>query len=117
MAQRTIVTITDDIDGGDADETVKFGLDGDTYEIDLSTANAATFRQAFAPFKAAARRVKTAGTAGKADPRAASPARRTPPGATNGIREWARDNGFSVSDKGRIPGNVLDAYKVATSSK
>lgn len=110
MAQKHIVQLIDDIDGGEASETVSFSLDGTNYEIDLSEKNAARLRDALAEFVGHARR-------GNRAPRAAASAtsRRSRNGRgdreqTAAIREWARKNGFKVGEKGRIPGDVLEAY-------
>ncbi|MGF7238574.1 MAG: histone-like nucleoid-structuring protein Lsr2 [Frankia sp.] len=112
MAQKTIVALIDDLDGGAADETATFGLDGVTYEIDLSEKNATTLRAAFAPFVASARR-----TGGRTTRRATTTARPTAQSGgsdeTSAIREWARANGHTVSDRGRIAATVVDAYRKA----
>jgi len=110
MAQKTIVILTDDIDGGEADETVTFALDGVTYEIDLNAENAARLRDAMAQWIGHARRVGGRRAAG---------ARRSSGGAALSrsesakIREWARENGYKVSDRGRIPAEVKEAYDAA----
>jgi|1185.fasta_scaffold33528_2 hypothetical protein len=111
MAQKTIVQLIDDLDQSAADETVAFGLDGANYEIDLSTANAAKFRDALASYVANARRI------GRNGSRASSPARRSGRGSARtdreqlqAIREWGRKNGWSVNSRGRIPADLLDAY-------
>jgi hypothetical protein len=107
MAQRTIVHLVDDVTGEDADETVAFALDGQPYEIDLSSDNAARLRDSLAEFVASAR--KPAG--GAARPARRGSARRATD--TGDVRAWARENGFSISERGRIPSNVLDAYQAA----
>ena len=111
MAQKVTVTLVDDLDGGTAEDTVEFGIDGVSYEIDLSTSNAAKLRDSLADYVSHARK---AGGRRKA----AGPARRASSGGrasvdreqNAAIREWARKNGFNVSDRGRIPAEVLDAY-------
>lgn len=108
MAQRVNIILVDDIDGGDADETVTFGLDGSTYEIDLSSKNAAKLRDAVAPYVGHARKVT-----GRR-----SPGGRRAAGAGNGpsardIREWARANGWNLSDRGRVAAEVRQAYEAA----
>jgi Lsr2 len=110
MAQKTIVQLIDDIDQGEAEETVSFAIDGASYEIDLSAKNAAKLRDTLAIYVANARR-----SGRGAAPRNGSAPRRGRPGRcdreqTQAIREWARKNGFKVGEKGRIPGNVLEAY-------
>jgi hypothetical protein len=107
MAQRTIVHLVDDVSGGDADETVAFALDGQPYEIDLSSENAARLRESLAEFVASAR--KPAG--GGARPARRGSSRRA--NDTGDVRSWARENGFAISERGRIPSNVLDAYAAA----
>ena len=111
MAQKVTVTLVDDLDGGTAEETVEFGIDGVSYEIDLSAGNAGKLRDSLADYVSNARK---AGGRRKAP----SPARRASSGGrasvdreqNAAIREWARKNGFNVSDRGRIPAEVLDAY-------
>ena len=110
MAQKHIVQLIDDLDGGPADETVNFALDGSNYEIDLSEKNAARLREAFAEFAASGRRVNRGSRA-----RSGAAPRRARNGRgdreqTAAIREWARKNGYKVGEKGRIPGDVLQAY-------
>jgi hypothetical protein len=107
MAQRTIVHLVDDVTGEDADETVAFALDGQPYEIDLSADNAARLRDALAEFVASARKP----TGGGGRPARRGSARRA--NDTGDVRSWARENGFSISERGRIPSNVLDAYHAA----
>lgn len=108
MAQRVQVLLVDDIDGGDASETVSFALDGVSYEIDLSDTNAARLRDDLASWVGHARR---AGGQRKAP-------RRVPGGVPrrsdlSEIREWARQNGHKVSDRGRISAAVQAAYDKA----
>ena len=109
MAQKVQVVLVDDLDGGTADETVSFALDGVSYEIDLSTANAAQLRDAFASWVGNARRVggrsRTSGGSGRR-----SGSGRAPAGESSAIREWARGNGFTVNERGRIPAEVKAAY-------
>ncbi len=107
MAQRVQIILEDDIDGGDATETVTFGLDGVTYEIDLNEKNASSLREAFAPYVGAARRVagrRSSGTSAR---------RPSDKGELTKIRQWARANGHQVSDRGRISQTVRDAYAKA----
>lgn len=108
MAQKVTILLVDDVDGSEAAETVTFALDGKTYEIDLNEKNAEKFRDALAPWLGHARRVS--GTPGRA--------RRSTSGSSSkgnlkDVREWARENGFEVSERGRIPANVQDAYDAA----
>jgi hypothetical protein len=109
MAQKITVALEDDIDGGPADETVRFGLGGADYEIDLSKKNAAAFRRKIAPFIEHARR---AGRGPRRRPgRTASSRERSAD-----IRAWAKDQGITVSDRGRIPASVAEQYDAAQGS-
>lgn len=106
MAQRVHIVLEDDIDGGDATETVLFGVDGVNYEIDLSDKNAAKLRDALAKYLGSARRTT---------PRARRSARRNVSGpSTAQIREWARNSGYDVSDRGRISAEIRAAYEAAS---
>lgn len=107
MAQRVQIILEDDIDGGDATETVTFGLDGVTYEIDLNDTNAVALRDALAGYVGAGRRVAGRRSSGS------SSSSRSNSGELAKIREWARSNGFQVSDRGRISKKVRDAYAKA----
>ncbi|MDQ1620824.1 MAG: hypothetical protein QOE19_3393 [Actinomycetota bacterium] len=107
MAQKVQVILVDDIDGGSAEETVSFSLDGVSYEIDLSTANAAKLRDSFAPYVGTARRI--GGRAGRARSRRSGGA----DNRTSEIREWARANGHKVNERGRIAADVVAAYDQA----
>jgi hypothetical protein len=112
MAQKIQVLLVDDLDGGDADETVNFALDGTTYDIDLSSANAAKLRDALAPYVGHARRAPRG--SGRLSS-ASRPARtaRVDREQTQAIRAWARKSGHQVSERGRIPAGVLDAYNAS----
>jgi len=99
MVKRTKIVIEDDVDGGPATTTIRFAVDGTSYEIDLNDANATKMREAFAPWQAHATKV------GGASSR--RPARRN---NTAAIREWANANGFTVSSRGRVPVEVKEAY-------
>jgi hypothetical protein len=104
MAQKVHITLEDDLDGGDAAETVAFGLDGRSYEIDLNDKNAKALRDALAKYVAAARR---SGRGGKARSR-------TQLGTSaREVRDWARSNGYKVPDRGRIPSEVREAFEAA----
>lgn len=115
MATITTTTLVDDLDGSEAADTVAFALDGVSYEIDLNEENAEKLRDALAGYVAGARRVDGSRRAGRA--KAAKPARgsRTAPDReqTAAIREWARANGFEVSERGRLSANVLAAFEAA----
>lgn len=107
MARRTIVQLEDDLTGGDADESLSFGLDGKLFEIDLNEENARQLREALAPYIAAGRSSRGARTAtrggagghGEVDP------------AT--IRAWAQANGYAVSTRGRVSRELREAYAKA----
>ncbi|WP_375476644.1 Lsr2 family protein [uncultured Jatrophihabitans sp.] len=106
-----VVELTDDIDGGKADQTVSFTFNGTNYEIDLSKKNVSAFGKVIKPYVDHGRRVRANGRKPGATSRArssASPARSRVD--LPQIREWAKSNGYEVSDRGRIPGNVIEAY-------
>ncbi len=108
MAQTIQVLLIDDLDGGEAADTVRFGLDGTEYEIDLSAAHSEELRKALAHYLAHARRA--GGTA-----RSAARSRRgSAAGDTAKVREWAKGQGIEVKDRGRVPADVLEQYKTAT---
>ncbi|EFC80220.1 Lsr2 family protein [Parafrankia sp. EUN1f] len=114
MAQKTIVSLIDDISGETADETIRFGLDGAQYEIDLSEENATKLRESLASFVSAGRRSGGRAGSGRRGPRAASPrAAAAAADRTADIREWARDNGYTVSDRGRIASTIVEAFEKA----
>lgn len=110
MARKTYVELVDDIDGEKADQTVTFSLDGVSYEIDLSEKNAETLREEIGAWTAKARRVggrrstKSAGSSSRGGNDSAR------------IREWARENGYDVPDRGRVAGNIRKAYEEANGS-
>lgn len=106
MAQKVQVILLDDLDGGTADETVSFSLDGVAYEVDLSKENAGKLRDTFAPYVGVARRA--GGRRGRRGQGARSG--RTD---TSAVRDWARGQGLKVSDRGRIPSDILEKYEAA----
>ncbi|WP_425955985.1 histone-like nucleoid-structuring protein Lsr2 [Xylanimonas sp. McL0601] len=110
MVQKTQVVLFDDIDGAEADETVTFALDGVSFEIDLTSAHASELREALATWIGHAR--KSAGRAAAA-PRSAGRRTTADRAQLAKIREWARDNGFKVSDRGRISAEVVAAFEAA----
>ena len=112
MAQKVQVVLLDDLDGGEASETMTFSLDGASYEIDLSAGNAATLREALAPYVGVARRTSARRRRPSSDGRRSS-GRASGRGSTPEIRAWARANGYQVSDRGRINSEVLEAYEAA----
>ncbi|GHF25433.1 MULTISPECIES: histone-like nucleoid-structuring protein Lsr2 [Streptomyces] len=101
MAQRVVVTLSDDIEGGEAAETVAFGLDGKSYEIDLNTANAKKLRKLLAPYVAAGRKKSRSGRVYRRTSVAPDPA---------AVRAWARSHGMDVPPRGRIPKKVYEAF-------
>ena len=103
MAQRVHIVLEDDIDGSEAAETVSFSLDGVSYEIDLSQANAGKLRDDLARWVGHARRVGGRKAAGK----------KPKGGAANDIRAWALAQGMQVSARGRVPAEVREAYEKA----
>lgn len=110
MAKQIIHKLVDDLDGGDADETVKFALDGVQYEIDLSAKNAEKLRNVFAPYVAAGVRVGRGGVvvggrAARGRGNAAADREQN-----KAIREWAKKAGKAISDRGRIPQEIVDEY-------
>ncbi|WP_424891549.1 histone-like nucleoid-structuring protein Lsr2 [Streptomyces sp. XH2] len=104
MAQRVVVTLSDDIDGGEAAETVTFGLDGKSYEIDLNTANAKKLRAVLTPYLEAGRKQSRSGKAYRRTSVAPDPA---------AVRAWARSHGMDVPPRGRIPKRVYEAFNSA----
>ncbi|MCQ8772396.1 Lsr2 family protein [Streptomyces sp. KLMMK] len=110
MAQKVQVLLVDDLDGGEADETVTFALDGKTYEIDLTTANADKLRGLLEPYTRSGRRTggRAAGARGKVRAAAAAGSPDTAK-----IRAWAKKNGYSVNDRGRVPADIREAYEKA----
>jgi hypothetical protein len=106
MAQKVNIVLVDDIDGSGADETITFGVDGATYEIDLNSANAGKLRDALASYVGHARKV-----GGRRNSRRSS----SSVGGTSAaeIREWARSNGHDVPERGRVSADVRAAYEAA----
>ncbi|MFD4009203.1 Lsr2 family protein [Brachybacterium paraconglomeratum] len=105
MARRTHVTLVDDVDGSAATSTVTFSLDGVSYEIDLSDENAEKMREEIGEWAAKARRVGGRKAAGARRPSADNDAAK--------IREWAKENGYTVSARGRVSSEVREAYTAA----
>ena len=109
MAQKVQVMLVDDIDGSTADETVTFALDGISYEIDLTEEHAKALRESFAEWVGHARR-----SGGRKTPaRRGGTARASDSGDAGKIREWARENGYEVSERGRISAEIREAYEKA----
>jgi hypothetical protein len=116
VASRTIVALIDDLDGGEADETVSFALDGVEYDIDLSVNNANGLRKVLAEFIESGRR--SSGRKNRGTPAVT----RTKIDAggdkaqNQAIRNWARNQGYSVSDRGRIPADLVEKFQEAHSA-
>jgi Lsr2 len=104
-----VVELTDDLDGSPANETVTFGLDGTDMEIDLSEQHAKALRAALQPYVAAARKAGGTGRGRRRGGR--GPAR--DPDQIRVIRDWARQQGMDVSERGRIPAKIEQAYHAA----
>lgn len=106
MAQRTIIQLTDDLDGTDGTHTLHFTVNGVAYELDVNDKNADKFAKALEPYVTAARRVSgrksTRGATGKVDRE-----------EIQAIRQWAKESGYAVSDRGRISAEVQAAYHAA----
>jgi len=111
MATRTVIAHQDDIDGSPATETVRFGLDGIVYEIDLSARNAAALRTTLERYRAAGRR--TGGIRTRSIASGGARATRIDPEQLTAIRDWARRHGLTVSDRGRVPRAVIELYNTA----
>ncbi|MFE5830570.1 Lsr2 family protein [Streptomyces sp. NPDC056488] len=124
MAQRVVVTLSDDIEGGEAAETVAFGLDGKMYEIDLNAANAKKLRKALAPYLAAGRKIpaRIGAGAGAGSGAAGGRGRITAAAYTHtdlapdpaAVRAWAQSNKMDVPARGRIPKRVYEAFREAS---
>jgi hypothetical protein len=109
MAQKVQTMFIDDIDGGEADGTVRFSLDGTDYEIDLSTKHTEELRRTLDQYVAHARR------AGAGNKRGARGGRRANDAVdTHKVREWAREQGIDIHERGRVPANVIEQYKAAS---
>lgn len=114
MARRIVHQLVDDIDGSVLEvgegETVHFSLNGTAYEIDLNTAHADELRKALAPYVAAGRKAGSSSNTSRTSSARKRPARNPEVAA---IRAWANDNGHKLSERGRIPAQVVDAYNAA----
>ncbi|MGW1047419.1 histone-like nucleoid-structuring protein Lsr2 [Streptomyces sp. NPDC002547] len=110
MAQKVQVLLVDDLDGGEADETVTFALDGKTYEIDLTTSNADKLRGLLAPYMKGGRHIGGRASGGRGKARAAASGGSQD---TAQIRAWAKENGLEVNERGRIAASIREAYEKA----
>jgi hypothetical protein len=114
MAQKVHIVLEDDLDGSEATETVSFGLDGTNYEIDLNDENATALREALATYVGHGRKVSGARrSSGGGGRRSAAASSSSDGPSAKEIREWARENGHEVPERGRIPADVREAYESA----
>ncbi|TDQ55205.1 histone-like nucleoid-structuring protein Lsr2 [Actinorugispora endophytica] len=109
MAQKVQVLLVDDLDGGEAEETVSFAVDGSSYEIDLSGNNASRLREALAPFVDAARKAPGKRGVVRGGKQRSAPSRER----SAEIRAWAKAAGKQVNERGRIPQSIMDEYHAA----
>jgi nucleoid-associated protein Lsr2 len=109
MAQKTTTFLIDDLDGSDATETLAFGIDGTHYEIDLNASHADELRTALGRFSNAARRVSGTARRTRTGARKASA-----DGLSNAdVRSWAKSHGLKVSERGRLPADLIAKYRAA----
>ncbi len=114
MAKQVITVLTDDLDGGNADRTVEFGLDGVNYTIDLSEKNVGKLRKALDPYLENAVRVSRTAAHGRiASRNATAQTAKSDRDQNQAIREWAKKNSHNISDRGRIPSEVVAAFHAA----
>ena len=111
MAKQQSVTLVDDLDGGKASETVRFGIDGVLYEIDLSKRNANALRKVLGGFVDHARRARPS----RNGDRTSKPGGGAATATAAEVRRWATDNGVALSPRGRIPVTVMAQYHAARS--
>jgi nucleoid-associated protein Lsr2 len=108
MAQKIQTLFVDDIDGSEAEGTVRFGLDGADYEIDLSVVHREELHKALAPYVAHARKIGGARRPARGGRRNASAI------DTHKVREWAKEQGIEIKERGRVPANIVEQYRNAT---
>ncbi|ETK35419.1 histone-like nucleoid-structuring protein Lsr2 [Microbispora sp. ATCC PTA-5024] len=114
MAKHTQVILIDDLDGGEANETVAFAIDGTSYEIDLSDGNAKRLREALSPFVGSARRADSGQARGRRRGGGGGGGQRAMTREKSAeIRAWAKANGHPVSERGRIAASIVEAYEAA----
>ena len=114
MAQKVITEFIDDIDGSSAERTFTFAVDGTNYEIDLSAENIAEFESAIGGFIESARKVKGSRSSNGRRTRSAGPNGGRQSGEkTRAVREWARQHGHNISERGRIPASIQQAFDQA----
>ena len=112
MAQRVQVELVDDLNGEVAQETVRFGVDGTEYEIDLTTENAEKLRSTLSEYADKARKARAGRKQGGQQSTSAS-STKSKREDTQKIRQWAEDNGHNPSSRGRITQSIIDAYNEA----
>jgi hypothetical protein len=110
MAKQIITTVVDDLDGGDADETVTFALDGIAYEIDLSSKNASKLREFMSAYQDAGTRIGRAGSPAQLKPYNRGVPQNPNREENQRIRVWALKNGYELAERGRISQHIVDAY-------
>jgi hypothetical protein len=108
MAQKIETLFIDDIDGGEAEGTIRFALDGAEFEIDLSRQHSQELRSALGMYIVHARKVGTARRAGIRGGRKPSSVDNT------AVRAWAREHGIDIKERGRVPAGIIDQYRTAT---
>lgn len=111
MAQEVILKLVDDLDGSEATETVLFGLDGESFEIDLSAKNAAALRKALDRYRGSARASSAGRASSGSGRRSRSKSRGRGDVDPKAVRAWANEHGIEISTRGRIPTEVLEQYK------
>lgn len=111
MAQKIQTLFIDDIDGGEAEGTVRFGLDGTDYEIDLNARHTEDLRNVLASYVAHARKVSGSARGGTG-----RNARKPSAVDTTAVRAWARENGLDIKDRGRVPADVVAKYQASVSA-
>jgi hypothetical protein len=107
MAQKIQTLFIDDIDGGEAEGTVRFALDGAEYEIDLSAKHSEELRDSLQNFIAHARKVGGSARRGGRNPRRSNAI------DTVAVRTWARENGYDIKERGRVPADLVAKYQAA----
>jgi hypothetical protein len=106
MAQKIQTLFIDDIDGGEAEGTIRFGLDGSEYEIDLSTRHSSELRSALDKYVSHAR--KLGGTTRRSTTRGGQKSSAID---TVAVRAWARQSGYDIKDRGRVPADLVAKYR------
>ena len=121
MARTTIVRLTDDIDGSEAQQTVEFSYKGNSYSLDLNDKNASELDDTFAPYIAAAQKSggvqrparSRSSRTGESRPRSSGSAKTSSGPDPKAVRAWAEAHGVQVSGRGRIPASVIEQYQAA----